>query len=186
MEKCNSVWRYLKVEWRYLKVEWEYRGRKYMHDDAASRKSDKTMPLDVVDGAPLSTQTVCKKWGGIAKRGEAPKKISQGSRSYYDIGPPTTLTPWRLREIGKKYLKIDFSDFFRQIFGLWFFTQLCAQKKIYTDSLCKFHTFECVKFTQASGKVSGKADTTPGGTASLTALHSDDDGWWTRMWICWQ
>jgi hypothetical protein len=37
------------------------RGRKYMHDDAASRKSDKTMPLDVVDGAPLSTQTVCKK-----------------------------------------------------------------------------------------------------------------------------
>ena len=37
MEKCNGVWWYLKVEGKYR--HHPSRGRKYMLDDAASRKS---------------------------------------------------------------------------------------------------------------------------------------------------
>jgi len=56
MEKCNGVWWYLKVEGKYR--HHPSRGRKYMLDDAASRKSDNTMPFVVVDGAPLHTNCV--------------------------------------------------------------------------------------------------------------------------------
>ena len=62
-----------------------------------------------------------------------------------------------------------------------FYTTLRAKENLHRF-LCKFHTFECVKFTHASGKVSGKvsgkADHRGHGAFSLHSLRfiHDDDG----------
>ena len=50
MEKCNGVWWYLKVEGKYR--HHPSRGRLYMHDVTASRKSGNDDALHFVDGAP--------------------------------------------------------------------------------------------------------------------------------------
>ena len=70
--------------WQYLKVEREYRhhparGRLYMLDDAASRKSSTTMLFDGEDGAPLEVTTQSVGEIGPAQKSRE-KDASQGSR----------------------------------------------------------------------------------------------------------
>ena len=81
MEKCNGVWRYLKVE-RECRHH-PSRGRKYMHDDAASRKFGND-DAHRRKGRCTFTHKLCvKNEAGSPKRGEAPlskKDASQGSR----------------------------------------------------------------------------------------------------------
>ena len=73
MEKCKGVWWYLKVEGKYR--HHPSRGRKYMLDDAASRKSDNDGALGRC-GRCTSPHKVC---GKSVPRKKAEKKIDPGT-----------------------------------------------------------------------------------------------------------
>ena len=81
MEKCKGVWWYLKVEGKYR--HHPSRGRLYMLDDAASRKSGNDDALRRC-GRCTSPHKLCvKNEAGSPTRGEAPlstKDALQGSR----------------------------------------------------------------------------------------------------------